>query len=308
MTDSGKSLAQATEALDESDTYLDELSDIALIDTLLSSQSKAVSALEIASSQLRAAINGALEILKQPNSRLIYCGAGTSGRVALLDAVELNPTFSWPDSRMKILLAGGDESLVEAQEGAEDDGEAARRALRELAPGKSDILVGIAASGTTPFVLAAVEEARSLGALTIGFSNNANTPLLERVNFPVLLETGAEALAGSTRLAAGTSQKIALNIFSTALMVRLGRVYKGRMVDMRVTNLKLGTRAIRIVCDIVGCTEDEARAALHVTNDDIKSAVLVARGADPMLAKETLERTDRNLAEAIDILFPMNAG
>jgi len=303
MTDSSRSPLLKTEALDEHDPVLDKLSDEALYDSLLSSQAKAISALESASAELQAAINAALEILKQPGSRLIYCGAGTSGRVALLDAVELNPTFSWPDSRMKILLAGGEDSLVEAQEGAEDDGEAARKALNELDPGKTDILVGIAASGTTPFVLAAIEEARSSGSLTIGFSNNANTPLLERVDFPVLLQTGTEALAGSTRLAAGTSQKIALNIFSTALMVRLGRVYEGRMVDMRVTNKKLGSRAIRIVCDIVGCSEDVAQDALRATGDDIKSAVLVARGAGPLQAKEVLEQTGRNLGDALNLLF-----
>ncbi|CAH1655468.1 N-acetylmuramic acid 6-phosphate etherase [Chelatococcus asaccharovorans] len=292
-----------TETLAGGDRFLDELPEAELFDTLLASQAKAVTALEKASTQVQAAISGAFTVLLRPNSRLIYCGAGTSGRVALLDAVELNPTFNWPGERIKVLLAGGEESFFEAQEGAEDDAEAARKALSALEPGVDDVIVGLAASGTTPFVLAVIDMAKAAGATTIGFSNNAHMPLVTAVDFPVLLDTGAEALAGSTRLAAGTSQKIALNIFSTALMVRLGKVYRGRMVDMRVTNRKLQNRAIAMVADIVGCGEDLARQALEKTGFDVKHAVLVARGATPSEAMRALKASDGILSSAVRRMF-----
>ena len=300
MTDgAGDQPRPDTEALRAEGMFIDELADPELFSALLASQAKAISAVERASSQLQAAINAALAILKKPSSRLFYCGAGTSGRIALLDAVELGPTFNWPDSRMKVILAGGEGSFLQAQEGAEDDEEAARTEIQALALCADDVVVGLAASGTTPFVIAALAEARRAGALTIGFANNPATPVLNAVHYPVLLETGAEALAGSTRLSAGTSQKIAVNIFSTGLMIRLGKVYKGRMVDMQVINRKLRARAVAIVHDIVGCTEGHAREALVATNYDIKQAVLVATGIEPQEAAKVLAECGGMLAQAM---------
>lgn len=287
-----------TEALEHEAPFLDTLDDEALFETLLGGQSKAIGAVARAKPGLMRAIAAAAEALEAPGSRLIYCGAGTSGRVALLDGVELNPTFNWPEARLHILVAGGTASFVEAQEGAEDDGAVAARALGELGLGASDVVVGLAASGTTPFVLAALEAGNRAGALTISMANNAGTPVLAEARCPVLLETGAEALAGSTRLAAGTSQKIALNIFSTALMVRLGKVYRGRMIDMRVTNRKLQARAVAIVCDIVGCDEARARQALSACDFDIRQAILVARGATRGQAAALLQRHGGRIADA----------
>lgn len=289
---------RGTENFNSEKPFLDALDEGALFSVLLDGQAKAIAAVAAAQAQITSAVSAALALTSDPQSRLIYCGAGTSGRVALLDGVELNPTFNWPHERMVILTAGGRESLFEAQEGAEDDRDAAARAIAEIEVGPVDVVIGLAASGTTPYVIAALEAANRLGALTIGIANNAGTPVLAAARHPILLETGPEALAGSTRLAAGTSQKIALNIFSTALMVGLGRVYRGRMVDMRVTNAKLERRAVSIVCDIVGCDADTARRALEYSGSDVKRAILIARGASPHQADTLLRDHDERLVEA----------
>lgn len=287
-----------TEALGSETGYLEELPTDRLVSTLLDSQANAIMAMRKAAPQIEAAIERAATILRKPGSRIVYCGAGTSGRVALLDAVELSPTFNWPEERMQVLLAGGEKSLFEAQEGAEDDRDFAGKALRAIDPGPSDVVVCLAASGTTPFVLEIAARARQVGAMTVGMANNEDAPLLAMVDCPVFLDTGPEALAGSTRLTAGTSQKIALNIFSTSLMVRLGKVYRGRMVDMRATNDKLRSRAVAMVMDITGCDEDKASAALEATGYNVKLAVLVAQGAEPSDGERWLDEADGDLGMA----------
>ena len=293
-----------TEAVDHNAAYLDSLQPPDQFTALLTSQANALAAIAAIRNDLLAAIDAAHPILAGPRSRLVYCGAGTSGRLALLDAVELQPTFTWPPNRIRVLIAGGDASLVTAQEGAEDDVNAARAAMQAINPGRGDVVVGLAASGTTPYVLAALDLARQAGALTIGMANNPATPLLTGVAHPILLDTGPEALPGSTRMAAGTSQKIALNIFSTMLMVRLGKVYQGRMVDMRVTNRKLRLRAITMITDLVGCPEPQAREALETTGYRVKNAILVASGATPQAAEHALEQAAGMLPAAMQALHP----
>jgi len=287
-----------TEAQDPDSPYLDSLDDGPLFDMLVDSQAKAVGAVKAAQIQIMEAVSAAAVRLEKPHARLVYCGAGTSGRVALLDGVELNPTFNWPDERLHILVAGGSASIVEAQEGAEDDEAAAASAVGNLDLDEDDVVIGLAASGTTPFVVAALRTASQSGALTIGIANNAKTPVLLEADVPVFLDTGSEALAGSTRLSAGTSQKIALNIFSTALMVRLGKVYRGRMIDMRVTNRKLRGRALAIVRDIVGCSDQIARDALEACDYDVKQAILVARGVGPDEAVALLDKHGGRVRDA----------
>ena len=208
----------ATESAGGDAPSLDELDGSLLAATLLDSQANAITAVRGALAAIELAVDAMVPVLRRPNGRLIYCGAGTSGRVSLLDAVELIPTFGWDESRVAVLLAGGEQSLYRSQENAEDDGDAARSELTALAVGPDDVVIGLAASGTTPYVLAAVELAKASGAITIGIANNADTPLLAATDVPILLATGPEALAGSTRLTAGTSQKIALNILSTAVI------------------------------------------------------------------------------------------
>ncbi len=213
-----------------------------LLALLVSDQQQALAAVQAALPQLERAVEAALPRLRQ-GGRLIYVGAGSSGRLGVLDGVELNPTFSWPRERALGLMAGGSAAMFEAVEGAEDDEAAGRRELQALSPGAQDVVIALAASGCTPYVLGAVDAASAAGALTLGLAHNAGTPLLQRAALGILLDTGPELIAGSTRLKAGTAQKIALNTLSSALMVGLHRVHGCWMVDMRATNAKLRRRA-----------------------------------------------------------------
>ncbi|WP_244631017.1 N-acetylmuramic acid 6-phosphate etherase [Aureimonas sp. ME7] len=246
-----------------------------ILAALLAGQRGALDAVEAALPAIERAATAAAERLRHdPTARLVYCGAGTSGRIGLLDAVELGPTFDWPDARRVVILAGGEGSLLRAREGAEDDAGAAADAIRALRPGSNDVVVGLAASGRTPFTLDAIRTAREAGALTVALANNADAPLLAAGEHPILLRTGPEVLAGSTRLAAGTAQKAALNLFSTLLMTKLGRVFRGRMVEMRASNAKLRDRAARIVGELAGCDERQALDALARNGGAIREAVL----------------------------------
>jgi len=237
--------------------------------------------------------------LRDGRGRLIYIGAGTSGRVAVQDGVELGPTYSWDRERVVYALAGGMEALLSSVEGAEDDEAAGADVIRRLAPTPSDVAIGVAASGRTPYTLAALRAAAEGGALTIGLASNAATPLLEAAAHPILLDTGPEIVAGSTRMKAGTAQKIALNLLSTAVMLRLGRVYDGLMVDMRLSNRKLGHRAVAMVGRIAGVGPQAAEQALAQSDGRIKLASLIAMGAGPEQAAEALRDAGDDLREAI---------
>ncbi len=232
--------------------------------------------------------------------RLAYAGAGTSGRIAVQDGAELAPTFDWPGERLTLMMAGGPAALIRAAENAEDRDDLARAETAAHGIGPGDVLVGVAASGGTPFTLACVMEARARGALTIGIANSRGARLLDAAEYPILAETGAEAVAGSTRMNAGTAQKAALNLFSTALMVRLGRVYRGQMVDMRARNDKLRRRAERMLIGLTGCGEDEARAALREAGGSVKlAALMILRGMGRGAAEATLGRTGGHLRAAL---------
>ena len=226
-------------------------------------------------------------------------GAGTSGRLAVQDAVELAPTFDWPADRLVLLLAGGLSALTRAAEGAEDDAEAARRAVAEHQVGGADIAIGLAASGRTPFTCAVLQECGVRGALTIGIANSPDAPLLTLAAHPILVETGAEPVAGSTRLKAGTAQKIVLNLLSTALMLRLGRVHDGLMVDLRAGNAKLRARALRTLRHLTGAEADPAAAALATAGGNVKTAVLLLHGLDLPAAQTLLARHDGHLRPAL---------
>jgi N-acetylmuramic acid 6-phosphate etherase len=230
--------------------------------------------------------------------RLVYAGAGASGRLAVQDGVELHPTFGWPRERLSYLIAGGEQALVRSIEGAEDDAAAAVAAVDELTLGAADVVVAAAASGRTAFTCAAQRRARAAGALTIGFANNPRTPLLDQAEIPVLLATGPEFLAGSTRMTAGTAQKIALNLFSTQTMIALGRVYQGFMVDVVPTNAKLVARAKGIVQALTGCTSGKAGTLYERAGGNLKLAVLLGDGLDLSEAKARLEAAGGNLRRA----------
>lgn len=231
--------------------------------------------------------------------RLIYAGAGTSGRLAVQDGVELVPTYGWPRGRLAFCLAGGMDALTRSAEDAEDRADDARRDFRALHAGPADVVIGVAASGVTPYTLGVLEEAKALGALTIGIANNPGTPVLAAAFCPILAETGSELVAGSTRMKAGTAQKAILNMLSTAIMLRLGRVHAGYMVNMAISNRKLRSRAVNMIADIAACPAAQADRALGQTDGDIKLAVLICRGLALDDARALLGRAHGNLRQAL---------
>ena len=269
------------------------------VDAMLEAQMAAAAAVRPASGAIAAAADAAAERLGGAQGRLVYVGAGTSGRIAVQDGVELGPTFDWPDARLLYLLAGGNQAITASVEDAEDDAPGARGLIGEHKIGAHDVLIGVAASGHTPFTVAAVERARAAGALTIGIAGNAGAPLLTAAHHGILLPTGEEVIAGSTRMKAGTAQKIALNLLSTATMMRLGLVHGNMMVAMRLSNTKLRGRAVEIVHAIAGGTAEAAKAALVRAGGDIRTAVLVAGGATPEDARARLTAAGGVLRKAL---------
>jgi len=258
---------------------------------------RAVKAVEDALPQLEAAAAG-IEPRLRAGGRLFYAGAGTSGRLGVMDAAELAPTFGF--DRTEVLLAGGGEAQDRAQEGAEDDVAAATAAVERAGIGPADALIGVAASGRTPYTVAAVKRAKELGAFTVGIANNHGAPLLSVGDVGVLLDTGPEVLAGSTRLAAGTAQKAALNALSTAVLVRLGGAYDNLMVGMRPLNAKLKKRAVEIVAQATGLERAEAATVLDDAGGDIRTAIVMAgTGADARAATRLLEANGHSVRAAI---------
>ena len=292
-----------TESANEASRGLDTWPSQRILASFLQGQRQAIDAVERALPAIAKAAEASLPRLKR-RGRLIYVGAGTSGRIGVQDGVELYPTFDWPWDRLGFLMAGGEPALMRAVEGAEDDRRAASEDVARLAIDKEDVVLAIAASGTTPYTLCVVEEARKAGALTIGFASNSGTPLLAAAEHAVLLDTGVEVIAGSTRLQAGTAQKAALNLLSSLVMIRLGRVYDGHMVDMRATNAKLVKRAERMLIQITGTTPETARAALEKTQGRVKPAVLVVKGLSAEEAEKALERAEGSLRAALANLPP----
>jgi N-acetylmuramic acid 6-phosphate etherase len=277
----------------DADTWPAEKSLAAMLD----SQMAAFGAVRNALPALARAAEAAAARLSR-GGRLVYAGAGASGRLAVQDGVELHPTFGWPRARICYLIAGGEPALVRSIEGAEDDAAAAIEAVETLALAETDVVVAVAASGRTTFTCAVQRRARAAGALTVGVANNPATPLLEEADIPVLLATGPEFLAGSTRMTAGTAQKIALNLFSTQTMMALGRVYQGFMVDVIPSNAKLVARAQGIVQALTGTTPAEAAALWEQAKGNLKLAVLLADGLGLADAKARLEAAGGNLRQA----------
>ncbi len=222
--------------------------------------------------------------------RLFYVGAGTSGRLGVLDAVECVPTFSTPPEQVQGIIAGGEWALLHAVEGAEDDHAAGQAAIRAHQVGPLDVVAGIAASGYTPYVVGALEAANAAGAATIAVTCNDPAPLLDLAQIGIAVVVGPEVIAGSTRLKAGTAQKMVLNMLSTGSMIRLGKVYGNLMVDVMVTNHKLALRARRLVMQIAGVDEAEAVLLLQATQQQVKPAVVMALcGVDAGEARARLD-------------------
>ena len=234
--------------------------------------------------------------------RLAYAAAGSSGLMALADALELPGTYGIPRQRIVVLFAGGAAALQDMAGAPEDDAAGAAREVADAGLGNDDCLIAVSASGSTPYAVGALEEAVRRGARTIAIANNAGSPLLECAEAPILLATPPELIAGSTRMGAGTAQKIALNMLSTLAAIHLGHVHDGYMVNLFADNIKLRGRAARIVAAIAGCDEQAALAALEKTGGQVKPAVLIAAGADAKTAEELLDGTGRRLRPALSKL------
>ena len=268
-----------------------------ILDAMVEGQFAAVAAVHAARPAIeRAAL--AVEQRLVDGGRLVYAGAGTSGRLAVQDGAELIPTFSWPRDRLLLFIAGGQEALIRAVEGAEDEIDQAIGLVRRHELDANDVMIAVAASGTTSFTVACLRSAKERGALTIGIANNRDTPLLELAEHPIWLNTGSETIAGSTRMKAGTAQRSALVLLSSLVMIRLGRIYDGLMVDLQVVNKKLALRSENILSQLTGCTNGAARDALLRAEGSVKLALLVLEGCEVDEARAMLDRTGGRLRAA----------
>lgn len=263
-----------TEQSNPHSTQIDRLSALEIVQIMNAEDATVAAVVRAALPEIARAVEAAADRLRR-GGRLIYVGAGTSGRLGMLDAVECVPTFSTEPDMVQALIAGGMAALTQAVEGAEDDPDAGRRNLLALKVTERDIVVGIAASGRTPYVLGALGAANEHGAVTVGIACNAPSPVLDVVQIRIAAPVGPEVIAGSTRLKAGTAQKMILNMLSTATMILLGKVYGNRMVDVKVTNQKLADRARRIVSEVVGVDEEQAARLLALADNQVKTAIVV---------------------------------
>lgn len=250
-------------------------------------------------SQIGKAVDAIYAAIKN-GGRLIYIGAGTSGRLGVLDASECPPTFGTPPELVQAYIAGGDRALRYAVEGAEDDGEAGIEQMRVLHVTNRDIVVGITASGAAPFVLGALEEAKRRGADTVGVVTNKDTVLSAVAQITIAPVVGPEVVTGSTRMKSGTAQKLVLNMLTTAVMIKLGKVYKNMMVDLHASNQKLYQRAVRMVTWITGAPEETAKHALEKANGHVKlAAMLLKTGLSPEEAQKALDACEGHLGAAL---------
>jgi len=290
-----------TEIVSPRYTGIDAWEPSEILEALIEGQLAAVAAVRAARRAIEQAAL-ATEARLREGGRLVYAGAGTSGRLAAQDGAELSPTFSWPKERVLFLLAGGEGALIEAVEGAEDKPEHGADLVRENGIGATDVLIAVAASGTTPFTLACLREAKLRGALAIGIANNTKTPLLTEAEHGIWLDTGPESIAGSTRMKAGTAQKATLNLLSSLVMIRLGHVYGGLMVDVQASNKKLVRRSENMLMHLTGRSREEVREALGRADGSVKLAALLLQGCTTGEAEVALEQADGQLREALRLV------
>ena len=289
-----------TEGVDPRYADLDAWSTGRTLAALVGGQRRAIEAVATALPALEAAADGIATRLAG-GGRLAYAGAGTSGRLGYLDAAELPPTFGF--DRTVVLLAGGPEAIAASHEGAEDDEDTARAGVAAAGIGPADALIGVAASGRTPYTVAAVRAARTAGAFTVGIASVAEAPLLRAADVGVWLDTGPEVLAGSTRLAAGTSQKAALNLLSTTVLVRLGGAYGNLMVGMQASNEKLRRRALAMVVRATGAPTEHAAEAWNAAAGDIRAAIVMLRaGIDADGTRAALTANGQRVRSALAAL------
>ena len=279
--------------------HIDALSSLEIV-TLLNHEDKQVAfAVEKNLPQIAQAVEHIVAAF-QAGGRLVYMGAGTSGRLGVLDASECPPTFGVPSSMVVGLIAGGEAALRNAVEGAEDNREAGEQDLRHIHFSRKDVLVGIAASGRTPYVIGGLQYAKQLGATTISLVSNPNASMSDIADIAITTAVGPEALTGSSRLKSGTAQKMVLNILTTAAMIRLGKCYQNLMVDVQATNQKLKARAIRIVMQATECDQITAEQTLFTTHGNAKlSIMMLLSGLDKDQAEAVLTQNKGRLQDAL---------
>jgi len=289
----------STEAQNPHSLHLDQMSILEAAQAMNAVDQQVALAVQQAIPQIVQAVEAIVTTFRA-GGRLIYQGAGTSGRLGVLDAVECVPTFSVPYEMVQGLLAGGLSAMFSAVEGAEDDPDLAVTDLKAVDFSAADVLVGIAASGRTPYVLGGIAYARQLGARTVGMACNEASPLLEQADIPILLLTGPEFITGSTRLKAGTAQKMALNMLSTLSMAQIGKVYGNLMVDVAITNQKLRHRGEGIIMQLAQVSREEAARALDAAGHQVKTAiVMLRRGVDAEQARRLLDEAEGHLRRVI---------
>ena len=278
---------------------LDRKSTLEILRLMNREDARVASAVRKSLPEIARAVDAIVRAFRE-GGRLFYVGAGTSGRLAVLDAAECPPTFGTPPSMVQALIAGGRRAIVHAVEGAEDSAANGARDLAKTGLKRGDVVVGIAASGTTPYVLGALRFARRRGAVTVGLTCNRRSPLAKRAQIAIVTETGPEVLAGSTRLKAGTAQKMVLNMLSTASMARIGRVYENRMVYVIATNEKLRRRGARILAETAGVSPSTAKHTLRQTGHDLPLAlVMLKTGSSAAQARQLLKKSAGSVREAL---------
>ena len=291
-----------TELINDLSNNLDQLSTFEMLAIINQEDAKAVAAVQSVLPNIATGVDRIADAFRS-GGRLVYIGAGTSGRLGVLDASECLPTFGVSPQMVFGIIAGGERALTRAIEGAEDDAAAGEQAIRDADIQSVDVVVGISASGGAPFVRAALAEAKRRGATTVGIANSQNAPLCADADIPIEAVVGPEVLQGSTRMKSGTAQKLILNMLSTGAMVRIGKTYGNRMVDVQCSNAKLVKRAQRLVADI-GQVADPAAAQtfLDSAGGSVKTAIVMARrGVDKSAADALLRASDGFLSKVIDL-------
>lgn len=290
----------ATETANEATRNIDSMNSLQIVTLINEEDKKVAKAIEAELPQVAKAVDAVAERF-QRGGRILYCGAGTSGRLGTLDAVELTPTYSVSPDRAFGLIAGGEGAMYQSIEGAEDSEELAVEDLKRIGLTRDDCVIGVAASGRTPYTLSALKYANCMGALSISVTCNANSSMAEEAQISIAPIVGPEVICGSTRMKAGTAQKMVLNMLSTGVMIRLGKVYQNYMVHLQPTNEKLVVRSVRMISQITGASRETSERMLQAAGRRVLEAiVMISAGCSLEKAEEALEMAEGRVREAIE--------
>ncbi len=292
-----------TEKVNQNTLKIDKLETLEIVKLINEEDKKVATAVEKELSTISKAVDVIVNKLEGKKGRLIYIGAGTSGRLGVLDASECPPTFNTPKGMVQGLIAGGDYALRNAVEHSEDIEKNGELDLKEIQFSSSDVLVGIASSGRTPYVIGALKYAQSIGAKTISLACNKDSLISQYADIPIEVIVGAEAVTGSTRMKSGTAQKMVLNMLTTSAMIKLGKTYKNYMIDVQPTNEKLRIRASNILNELTGISKEEAVKILEDTNYNVKLSLVMIKGkVDKEKAEKVLEKSGGRVSQALELL------